>query len=196
MGQKAYNLIQAFFSSEEEGLRLLNSEPDLLSERTGLGETVLHYLVVENQLALVQALIQKKGADINTLNDFGNSPLSEAASLGYLDMVNYLLSKGAKLKIPEQTDVVLHAAVRSNNVAVVKAVLNAGAAVNEIGESDETALHLAAESSSPEIALVLIDAGADIRARRIFDETPLDVAQRSSSPETAEILRKAISKTS
>src|SRR5688500_9583362 len=115
MSEKAYQLISAFCSSVDEGKRVLEAEPALMNERTGLGETVLHYLAVENQLAAVKALLEEKGADINTLNDFGNSPLFEATALGYVELVKYLLSKGAKLNLPNQQDPILHAAVRSND---------------------------------------------------------------------------------
>src|ERR1044072_290871 len=108
----------------------MNMEPDLLNARTGLGETPLHYLVVENHIEAVKALVEKKGADVNTVNNFGGSVISEAAGLGYVDLVKYLLAVGAKLQIPQQKESVLHAAVRSGSAEMVKVILDAGAAVN------------------------------------------------------------------
>jgi ankyrin repeat protein len=54
--EDAYRLIQVCFNSLEQAAILLESEPSLLTERTGTGETPLHYLAVENQLEAVQFL--------------------------------------------------------------------------------------------------------------------------------------------
>jgi ankyrin repeat protein len=192
VNKEAHRIISAFGTSVEAGLRLADVEPELLNARTGLGETPLHYLAVENQLAAVKALVEIKGADVNTLNDFGGSPLSEASALGYTELVRYLLSKGAKLKITDQKESVLHAAVRSSNFELVKTILDAGASVNDVEELGETALHVAAEDDGrAEIVKLLLEAAADINAKRIFDETPLEVAINKGSQEIVRILERA-----
>lgn len=181
MAEAADRILRAFFTSVDEGLSLLDTEPGLLHTRTGLGETPLHYLAVENHIEAIKALVEKKGADVNSLNDFGGSPISDAAGLGYVDLVKYLLSVGATLQIPEQKESVLHAAVRSGSAEMVKVILNAGAAVNNVETLDETPLHVAAEEDRVEIVRLLLEAGADPMAKRIFDETPLDVANREGA---------------
>lgn len=101
------------------------------------------------------------------MNDFGGSPISEAAGLGYVDLVKYLLSVGATLQIPEQKESVLHAAVRSGSAEMVKVILNAGAAVNNVETLNQTALHVAAEDDHVEIVRLLLEAGADPTAKRM-----------------------------
>jgi len=188
--EDAGRILRALFTSVEDGLRLLDAEPGLLNTRTGLGETPLHYLAVENNIEAIKALVERKGADVNTLNDFGGSPLSEAASLGYIELVKYLLSVGAKLQIPEQKELVLHAAVRSGSTELVKVILDAGAAVNDVESLNETALHVAAEDDRVEIVRLLLAVGADPNAKRIFDETPIDVATRCGATKVQdELLR-------
>jgi ankyrin repeat protein len=184
----AERLIRAFFSSISEGIRLLNEEPNLIETRGGLGETALHYLAVENQIDAVRTLVTR-GANVNTLSDVGGTPLSEAASLGYVDLVKYLLSVGARLKVDGQSEPTIHEAVRSGKPDMVKLILEAGAEVNEIASLDETPLHVAAEEDeNTEIVRILVAAGADLQARRIFDETPLAVAQRAGAAKVAEEL--------
>lgn len=195
MADAANRLLRAFFTSADDGLLLLNTEPDLLNARTGLGETPLHYLAVENHIEAIKALVEKKGADVNTLNDFGGSPISDAARLGYVDLVKYLLSVGAKLRIPQQKELVLHAAVRSGSAEMVKVILSAGAAVNDVESLDETALHVAAEDDHVEIARLLLEAGADPTAKRIFDQTPLDVAVNHGATRVRDELLKLKSET-
>lgn len=184
----AERLIRAFFSSISEGLRLLDEEPKLIVARNGLGETALHYLAVENQIDAARTLVTR-GADVNTLSDVGGTPLSEAASLGYVDLVKYLLSVGARLKVDGQHEPTIHQAVRSGKPEMVKLILEAGAEVNEIASLDETPLHLAAEEdANAEIVRILVAAGADLQAMRIFDETPLAVAQRTGAAKVAQEL--------
>ena len=190
MDEDAGRILRAFFTSVEDGLRLLDAEPDLQNTRTGLGETPLHYLAVEDHIEAIKALVERKGANVNTLNDFGGSPLSEAAGLGYVGLVKYLLSVGAKPQLPKQKESVLHAAVRSGSTELVKIILDAGAAVNDVESLDETALHVAAEDDHLEIVRLLLAAGADPNAKRIFDETPIDVATRCGATKVRdELLR-------
>ena len=162
-------------------LTLLRQEPELLEARTGLGEAALHYLAVENQLRAVILLVEA-GAKVNTLNSCDGTPLSEAASLGYVELVEYLLSQGASLHVAGQRDPALHEAVRSGNASVVQLLLAAGAPVDEQNEINETPLHLAAEQDDRVAVLeLLLNAGANTSLTRIFDETPLDVALEAGS---------------
>jgi ankyrin repeat protein len=181
----AMRVIGAAFDSPDEMIKLVRAEPHLLEARTGLGETPLHYLVVENQLRAVVLLVEV-GASINTVRSVGGTPLSEAASLGYTEMVEFLLSRGAELRLPQQHEPVLHEAVRSANPQVVKLILSAGAPIDEQGELNETALHLASESDDRLSVLeVLIEAGANLAIRAAFEETALDVALREGANECA-----------
>lgn len=171
-----HRLIRAGFESPEEMLTILHEDPSLIEARTGLGETALHYLSVENQYRAVKALVEA-GAQINTLNECGGSPLSEAASLGYVELVEYLLSQRAQLQLPGQGEPTLHEAVRGGNYEVVKRLLAAGAIVNEQNDLKETPLHLVAdEEEKLDILKLLLESGADPTIKRIFDETPLDIA--------------------
>jgi ankyrin repeat protein len=176
--QSAHRVVAAAFDSPEEMVRLIAAEPDLLEARTGLGETPLHYLAVENQLRAVILLVES-GAAVNTVNEVGGTPLSEAASLGYEDLVEYLLKQGAALEIPGQHELTLHEAARGGSARIVDLVLAAGAIANEPNDPGETALHLAAEEERRLPALeALLEAGANVSLRNAFNETALDVALR------------------
>ena len=185
----ADRLIAAAFTSRDELVRLLVSEPHLMKARTGLGETPLHYLAVENQIDSVKILMEH-GAEINTQNDFGGAPLSEAAGLGYADLVACLLDHGAQLNLPGQKEPTLHEAVRSGSPEVVSLILSAGADIDEPNDLRETAVHVAAESDDRAAILeLLLTAGGRTDLRRIFDETPLDAATSSGSERCAAVLR-------
>lgn len=186
----AHRMIAAAFESSDALRELIDNEPHLIAERTGLGETPLHHLVVENQIEAVR-LLAERGASVNTVNECGGTPLSEAASLGYEELVGFLLESGAKLSLAGQREPSLHQAVLGASPAIVLRLLRAGASPNEPNDLRETPLHLAAESDDRlEVLRVLLDAGGDPALRRIFDETPLDVALNSNSSRCAEMLRE------
>ncbi len=172
-------------------LKLVRAEPQLLEARTELGETPLHYLVVENQLRAVR-LLADAGAAVNTVNAFGATALAEAASLGYVEMVEYLIARGASLRLPEQQEPTLHEAVKGGEPRIVTMLLNAGAPIDEQNDLNETALHLAAESEDRlGILELLINAGADLSILAAFDETALDVALREGCDVCAQALAAA-----
>jgi len=81
----------------EEAEALLAREPSLRSAVNGLGETVLHYLAVENDGEGVSWLYSR-GFDINTRNEFGTPVVFEVAQLDYKDLLRWFISNGADVK--------------------------------------------------------------------------------------------------
>lgn len=74
--------------------KLVAEHPEVLNLRTGLGETALHYLAVENYADAVQLLIEL-GAEVNVRNNFGKSALQEAIQVGATQTVEVLRLAGA-----------------------------------------------------------------------------------------------------
>jgi ankyrin repeat protein len=189
-GADAYRLINACFASLDDAASLLSAEPALLCARTGLGETALHYLAVEDQLPSVKWLIEQ-GAEVNVVNRVGTTPLSDAASLGYLQMVSFLLSHGACVNLAGESEPTLHSAVRSGSAAVVEALLAVGVDVNAVEQDGESALHVAAASEERhEVLCVLVGYGAKVNALSQFLGTPLDEATENHSARNAQVLRE------
>jgi hypothetical protein len=90
-----YALRNALFEQDDEkAARLLKAEPGLISARSGLGETVLHYLAVENWQPGVEWL-WKHGASLDTKNVFGTPVLFEVAQLEYRDLFRWFVQNGA-----------------------------------------------------------------------------------------------------
>lgn len=108
---KFYNIRNAFLTDLEAASAAVAADPGLLNARSGIGETVLHWLAVENVIPAVQALIAR-GADTNPKNDFGATPLMEAAMLGLADMCKLLLAHGADVRYvnPRGESPLFHAA--------------------------------------------------------------------------------------
>ncbi len=76
--------------------KLVREHPYVLELRTGIGETALHYLTVENYADAVQLLIDL-GAEVNVKNEFGNSALKEAIQVEAKETVDVLKKAGATL---------------------------------------------------------------------------------------------------
>ena len=76
---------------------LLDQDSGLLDERNGIGESVLHFLAVENNRQAVEWL-HARGADLNAVNEFGTPLLFEVAQLGYRDLLLWLVERGADPK--------------------------------------------------------------------------------------------------
>ena len=73
---------------------LLAARPELIHLANGIGETVLHFLAVENHQEGV-AWLHAHGADIDTKNEFGTPVLFEVASLEYKSLFKWFVSAGA-----------------------------------------------------------------------------------------------------
>ncbi|MEM7401296.1 MAG: ankyrin repeat domain-containing protein [Pseudomonadota bacterium] len=176
MTKEVNKLISMCFDSLDQAVKLVSENPSLLNMRTGLGETPLHYLVVEDQIEAVKQLV-KLGAEVNTISNVNGTPLSEAASLGYESMVLYLLKQGAEIEISGQNDPTLIEGIRSGNVEVVKLLLEYGANFDSTDSLGNTGLHVAADDDNrSEVLEYLIDKGADIEERALFRWTPLHTA--------------------
>jgi cytohesin len=90
-------------------------------------ETVLHFLAVEGFREAVSFLAER-GADVNAVNEFGDSPLVDMASLGADDIAEILLRHGANPDASSLTrDNPLHCAARAGHARLVGLLLRAGA---------------------------------------------------------------------
>jgi ankyrin repeat protein len=103
-----YDLRDAVYTRKwSSAEQLLAANPGLVSSRDGLGETVLHFLAVENDLEGV-AWLHAHGFDINSKNDFGTPVIFEVAQLGYKDLVLWFISKGGDVAAKDRDGRTIH----------------------------------------------------------------------------------------
>ncbi|WP_393056209.1 ankyrin repeat domain-containing protein [Streptomyces sp. LN549] len=88
----------------------------------------------------------------------------------------------------EELDAQLPAAARGDDPAAVRALLNAGAAVNSTGADGFTALEVAVAADSYETARLLLAGGADADRRSQGGLTPLMLAADAGACDTLELL--------
>ena len=72
-----------------------------LSKKGGIRldkNTALIYAAKQGNIAAIEKLI-KKGADVNTKDNYRNTPLMSAATAGNLEAVKFLISQNAKINV-------------------------------------------------------------------------------------------------
>jgi len=126
--------IDASVDDRKRAAELLAEHPDLLNARWLHGETVLHFLAVEGFRDAVRFLVEC-GADVDAVNDFGDSPLIDVTVLGRTDIAEMLLQHGANPNALSATwDPILHCAVERGNTRLVDVLLAAGADARSVTE--------------------------------------------------------------
>jgi uncharacterized protein len=144
------------------------------------GTRPIHWAVYKVDYELIQALIAKK-ATVDVVNEFGSSPLAEAAKVADARMVKMLLDAGAGVD-------------RADENGMVRMLLDAGAGVDRADENGQTALMLAIKAGELPIVEMLVKAGANVNAVEAFQrQTPLMWAV-TASKNAAEMTRLLLSR--
>jgi ankyrin repeat protein/thiol-disulfide isomerase/thioredoxin len=161
-----------------------------------VGRTALHLAARDGNVEVMELLLAA-GADPSAQDfRFLGTPLHHAAGGGQADAVRCLLKHGCPVGLRDKNgDAPLHLAVigNSNEVNVIKALLNAGADINETGvPAGETPLMWAARFSEHVAALqFVIQSRAELNKTDNLGWTALMWAKRSGNEEAAKILRQA-----
>ncbi|WP_072396922.1 quinoprotein dehydrogenase-associated putative ABC transporter substrate-binding protein [Hyphomicrobium sp. CS1GBMeth3] len=127
-----------------------------------------------------------KGADVNTRDSVGFSPLDTAARNRVASLVEILIDAGAD---PDAADAdgffpLLHA-INRNHVPTVEALAKKGADLNKKNKQGITPLSWAIGDGKFFAAKALIDAGADVNARSGYEDvTPLMVVATQIAAKT------------
>ena len=95
-----------------------------------------------------------------------DSPVADAAMRGDAEAVEALIARGADVNVPQGDGMTaLHWASERADAALVRVLLEAGAAVNAVTRmGDYTPLHLAAKAGSAGAVEALLEAGSDPHA--------------------------------
>ncbi len=99
--------------------RMVKEDPNYLRYRSSIGETVFHYVVVEDRdIGRAEKLLEW-GAEINTQDNFGGSPLYHAVMLGDLELVKWLVAHRASLETKtENGDTALSVATENDRAEI------------------------------------------------------------------------------
>ena len=151
------------------------------------GTTALHWAVQQGDLDLVQRLI-RAGANVKARNDFGSTPMSEAAVLARTPILEVLLKAGAEVESPNADgQTALMVVARTSQVDAARLLIARGANVNAVEKwRGQTALMWAVAQNQPAMVKELIAHGADVNARSTINNW-----QRQVTAEPRAIYRPA-----
>jgi len=98
-------------------------------QRTRNAQTdALFRATVEGNTDMVKSLVSSPGADVNAIDERGNTPLLEAARYGHDDICRVLIAAGADLKAKDKDGkTALMLAVQGGHDEVVRVLKQAGA---------------------------------------------------------------------
>jgi len=108
-------------------------------------KTPLHFACVNKRLDLAKLFVEVGKADVNAVNNIGWTPLHECTNVGYINIMEFLLSKGA------------------------------ADGINVQDVDGETALHVCADFGHEEAFDLLLKHGADPLLRNKLNQTPIDL---------------------
>jgi ankyrin repeat protein len=140
--------------------------------------------------ATVKSLIAK-GADPNCRNGLEFTPLYIAAASHQPEVVNVLLSAGAKFDADSPYGTPLMFAAATANTVSAKDLLARGANVNASRVDGITVLMMASNAGSPEFVAELLKRKADVNAKNYNDETALFFAARAGHEAVTKMLLDA-----
>ena len=146
-------------------------------------------------VAQIQKAI-RSGSDVNASDEWGSTPLHEAAwHNSNPDVLNVLLKAGANVNATTSSFVTpLHLAAGNNaNPEITALLLKAGADVNALNKWGNSPLHDAAQTNpNLEVLKALLKAGAEVNAENDEGSIPLhDAVRLNTNPDVVMALLKA-----
>jgi uncharacterized protein len=135
-------------------------DPNTLDEK---GQVPLYLALREEAPRVVKALLAHPQLKVDQSNAAGETPLMMAALRGNLEAATELVNKGAAINRPGWT--ALHYAASGGHEAVLKLLLDKGAALEAESPNKTTPLMMASRYGSEASALLLLARGASSKAR-------------------------------
>lgn len=164
-GIQPESFVAAARRGDEQAVRTaLESQPELVDSRDGLGLTALDWAATREHWSILRQLVAA-GADVNVTGFDGGSSLHRLAHHDQPELMGLLLEAGADLNLRNQWGrTPLHVAARRGHVGVAEVLMAGGAELGATTREGWTPLHVAYGSGHPEMVEWLIGAGADERA--------------------------------
>ena len=164
----------------------------------------------------VKELLDQHPALLNANASWNEHAIEAAAQTGSVEIVNYLLSKGASLDIctaamlgwQDHVDALLdtdpsliqargahgipllYYPIITGNKPLAQRLVQRGASVNGSAPSSTTPLHGAIMFARPDLAVWLVENGADVNAKNYENKMPLTMAAENGLTELTVFLRQ------
>lgn len=142
--------------------------------------------MINGDLSRVKLLIPDI-IDVNDVDQDGITPIRLAVLSGRVDILEYLISKGADINATGEFGSALDAAAFEGNFEIVEFLLEKGADVNTTDTDGYTPLHSAANL---DIVKLLLKKDANVNAKNTNGATPLHSAAERGRLELVKLLLK------
>ncbi|XP_048045551.1 L-asparaginase isoform X1 [Megalobrama amblycephala] len=150
--------------------------------------TPLHVAAGEGYVGTVHYLLQQ-GADVNAFDCDGQNPLRDAICSKSLEVVEMLISAGARLeKSPEEFGAEMCYLACLGEKEEMEAWKKTGVSFNVSDAHGRTPLHVAVSTNQPELVKFCISNGSDLEQRDERNNRPVDDAQRLGLQHLVELL--------
>lgn len=161
--------------------------------------TPVHFAAHGNHVDVLELLLAA-GADIRARNHHGHEPIALATEATSKDAVNWLLENGADPNVlgGHSGAPILHRAILTKNIDIVRALLDAGAEPNKPGVANKTALHEAVGTAKLEVVDCVLAYQVDLSIRtqptrlQKGNETALEYARRLGKQRIVSLLENRV----
>ena len=161
-------------------------------------ETPLHSCVraQHNGVQCAKIILEEK-SDINAQNVWGHSPIMEAVVQFKFEMVDYLLSEGADVQLPDDNKTTpLHVCASYGNIGYLKKLLDRGADQNAQDGRGRTPLYFAINGNHKRVIEFFIQNGCNVNLYDSNFGSPLQKAITMSNIDLVQQLLKVGANTS
>ena len=126
------------------------------------GNTALHIAIKSTDNPVFVTNLIEFGADVNSVNQYKQTPLHIAVMNNKLEAVKILLPNGANIntKTRKESQSSLHIASKNGHIDMVKYLIEKGASINDVDISGDTPLDFAMKNGHSEVVKHLILKGA------------------------------------
>jgi len=138
---------------------------------------------------LTQLDIDNVDTDINHADENGMTPLMWSSAYGQVPTAAMLLRAGSLHSTKGlEGETAIHLAAAGGHTEIIRLLLSAGAAVNEIDDNYNTPLMYAAFSNHAHALNELLNHSADLTLSNLNDDTALSITVKRSSKEAQTVI--------
>ncbi|XP_044579759.1 uncharacterized protein LOC123261929 [Cotesia glomerata] len=163
-----------------------NADPDIKDDDN---RSAIEFAVAKGHLEVVKILFGYTKMKINNKGIDNFTMLHIASQEGYLDIVKYLVEKGADVHATNKSgSKPIHIAAREGHVSIVEFFFSIKMSNNTLGHQGQTLLHYAVVAPKKEIVEYLINQKMDVNVGDAKGLTPIYYAVKCGKQEIIELL--------